>query len=110
MLQIKIEERTGTELMLTLEGELSGEYALELVARWKEVRQKCPGKVCVVDLSAVGAMDDTGQEAICALAHDGVRFLARGPMLGPIIDMVCKASAEASQAGCVGFRSMVFNS
>ena len=109
MLHIDIEERLGIGLVFTLKGELSGAHAFELVARWKEVRRNCHGKVCVVDLSAVGEMDDAGEGAICALAHDGVRFLARGPMLGPVIDVVCKASVEASQAGCAGFRSMVFN-
>jgi hypothetical protein len=55
-------------------------------------------------------MDDVGREAISVLAHDGARFLASGPMLGHVIDLVCKASFEASQTGCKGFQSMVFNS
>ena len=62
MLHIDIEERLGIGLVFTLKGELSGAHAFELVARWKEVRRNCHGKVCVVDLSAVGEMDDAGQE------------------------------------------------
>jgi ABC-type transporter Mla MlaB component len=109
MLQIEIEERTDSESTLILKGELSGTSALELLAEWQEFRRLCPGSVCTADMSSVSVMDEAGQRAICALAHDGVRFLARGPMLGHVIDLVCKASVETSQAGHGGFRSIVFN-
>jgi hypothetical protein len=111
MLQIDIEERADSAApVLTLKGELSGTSALELLARWNQLREVRPGQVCIVDLSCVSAMDDVGREAISALAYDGARFLASGPMLGHVIDLVCKASVEALQTGCEGFRSMVFNS
>ncbi len=109
MLHIEIEERAGTGVVLALSGELSGVSPLALMERWRELRRNCREKVCVVDLSSVSAMDEAGQRAIRALAHDGVRFLARGPMLDIIIDMVWRASVEASQAECAGFRSIVFN-
>jgi len=109
MLQIDVEDCAGTGLLFSLKGELSGASAVELMTRWQESRRVCPDKILTIDMSSVCAMDDLGQEAIYALAHDGVRFLARGPMLGHVIDLVCKASVEASQTGCAGFRSMVFN-
>jgi anti-anti-sigma regulatory factor len=109
MLQIKIEERAGSEIVLTLEGQLSEASGIELMALWKELRRNCPGKACIVDLAAVGAMDEAGEGAICSLALDGVRFLARGPMLDRTIDLVYRTSVQALQAGCKGFRSGVFN-
>ena len=108
MLQIEIEERPGAELVFTLKGELREASVFEFTDRWKALRRSCPGAVCIVDLSDVGAMDGAGERAIYALAHDGVRFLARGPMLGRVIDLVCKASVHAPQGGDEGFRSMVF--
>lgn len=111
MLHIDIEERGDPAApVLALKGELSGTSALELLARWNQLREVRPGKVVIVDLSYVSAMDDVGREAIGVLAHDGARFLASGPMLEHVIDLVCKASVEALQTGCEGFRSMVFNS
>jgi hypothetical protein len=110
MLQIDIEERAGLAPLLTVKGELSGTSALELVARWNQLREILAGKVCVVDLSHVLAMDEAGRETISAIAHDGAHFLASGPMLGHVIDLVCRASVRASHEGIPGFRSMVFNS
>jgi hypothetical protein len=109
MLQIDIEDRSDSGLLFTLKGELSGAYAGEFMARWQEFSRICLGTVCIVDLSSVAAMDERGRQAICALAHAGVRFLARGPMLGHVIDSVCKASFEASRAGRADFRARVSN-
>jgi hypothetical protein len=109
MLQIEIEKPSRTKLVLTLTGDLCGPSADELMARWEELERSFPGRDCIVDLSFVSSMDDEGRGALCVLAHDGVRFLARGPMLGPVIDLVCKASVEALEAGRKSFRSIVFN-
>jgi ABC-type transporter Mla MlaB component len=108
MLQIDIEERDGTEPVFILSGEISETWVGELMSHWDEYKMLRKGADCIVDVSSVSAIDPSGEVAIRWIACDGARFRANGPMMGRIIDLVCKANVEMLRKGRREFRSIVF--
>lgn len=108
MLQIDIEQRDGKELIFILCGDASRDWVSELMSRWNEYKLLRNEKGCIVDVSKLDTIDESGEFAIRRMARDGARFRASGPMMGCIIDQVCKASVEMLQEGHREFRSMVF--
>lgn len=108
MLQIDIEERDRTEQVIILCGEINRECVDELMSRWNDYKLLRKESDRIVDISRLNTMDSSGEFAIRRIARDGARFRANGPMMGRIIDLVCKANIEMLQEGHREFRSMVF--
>jgi ABC-type transporter Mla MlaB component len=108
MLQIDIEERDGAEMVFILGGEISRDRVSELMSRWNEYKLLRNERARIVDVSKLDTIDSSGEFALRCMACDGARFRARGPMMGRIIDLVCKANVEMLREGHREFRSMVF--
>src|ERR1039457_4011729 len=62
---------TSTDAALVLEGQLAGPFAEELESIWD-------GAKCVVDLTDVTFVDESGARVLCAMKQAGVRFIAGG--------------------------------
>jgi hypothetical protein len=62
---------TSTDAALVLEGQLAGPFAEELESIWD-------GAKCVVDLTGVTFVDESGARVLCAMKRAGVRFIAGG--------------------------------
>jgi hypothetical protein len=108
MLQIEIEERDGIEPAFALRGEIVSSCAGELIDRWNEYKLLRDGRACIVDVSLVGVIDQDGELAIRRLASDGARFLANGPMMDRVIQLVCDERKHARREGRREFRSIIF--
>lgn len=71
MLRVEIEEKANC-LMMTIEGRFVGRFAEDV--RDLVSRKTLPGDL-IVDLSAVGFVDETGEEILAWLGRIGATFL-----------------------------------
>lgn len=108
MLTTKIEGNNPAELLFTLSGELAGEGVDMLVSHWNRYQAVRKDRVCIVDVSKVTSIDGRGERAIRYLASEGARFRVSGPIVGNIIDLVCKEKRWELQNGQREFTSIVF--
>ncbi len=108
MLQIEIQEQDGEEQEFILRGEICSCSVPKLMECWSEYRMLRAGKYCIVNLAKVSLIDCAGERAIRRIAQDGARFLAHGPLMERIIDLVCKVNVDALRDGQREFRSMVY--
>ena len=69
---------TAAETRWTLCGKLSGPWVGELRAEWDRVLSRFQGASHVVDLSNVVSIDESGENLLRAMKHDGAKFVARG--------------------------------
>jgi ABC-type transporter Mla MlaB component len=96
------------ELAITMKGEISSECIHEVMKCWKEHESLSYDRVCIVDLSLVKRIDEAGESVIRHLASCGARFRGNGPIMGCVIDLVCKESKAALLEGRHDFKSIVF--
>ena len=61
-----------------LQGQLTGEFASELIANWRASLDRCPDRSRVVDLSDVTLIDKRGEEVLLKMIHQHARFVATG--------------------------------
>lgn len=61
-----------------LQGQLTGEFASELIANWRVSLDRCPNRPRVVDLSDVTLIDKSGEEVLFTMIHQPARFIATG--------------------------------
>lgn len=66
------------ELVLKLEGRISGPWVRELDACWRLAAETWTGHPLAVDLRDVWLVDGAGQEQLARMHRGGVRFLTRG--------------------------------
>jgi len=77
MLRITIAE-TATEQKWTLEGRLVQPWVGELKTCWKNRHRSQNGRTCVVDLSGVTFIDNSGLRFLRAMSKEGTQFMATG--------------------------------
>ena len=77
MLRITIAE-TATEQRWTLEGRLVQPWVGELKTCWKNRHRSQNGRTCIVDLSGVTFMDNSGLRFLRAMSKEGTQFIATG--------------------------------
>ena len=110
MLRITVVE-TATEQRWTLEGRLVGPWVAELGTCWENRHRAQNGRGCTVDLSAVTAIDEEGQELLRTMSNEHARFVVTGDH----IKYVLEESKPNGRCGLlrrisrmfVGFRELV---
>jgi anti-anti-sigma regulatory factor len=71
---------TGTDMeqRWTLCGALTGPWVAELRVNWENARREAHGRSCLIDLSEVTFVDQSGVELLRTMKQDGAVFVARG--------------------------------
>jgi len=82
------------DVLLKLEGCLSGAWVPELAACWRETASAQPGRRLRVDLTEVCHVDDAGRELMTMMYRAGVRFVARGFVMPELVREISRAVAR----------------
>jgi len=90
MLRIAINE-SAAEQRWILQGRLAGPNVAELDASWGRTQSGRQGRKCVVDLSEVTFIDQSGEEALRAMMKEGARFIACGVCVKHILENLDRA-------------------
>jgi ABC-type transporter Mla MlaB component len=83
------------ELVLTLEGNLTGPWVDELNTCWHTVAAAAPGARLRVDLSSVCRVDSEGRELLSAMHRSGARLVARGCVMPVLVREIAEAEQDA---------------
>jgi anti-anti-sigma regulatory factor len=83
MMRITTRKRAG-EIVLTLEGCLTGAWVNELDACWIAAHRN-PGGPTVVDLSDVRWVDEAGRELLARMHRGGARLVAQGCFMSELV-------------------------
>lgn len=97
MLRITIAD-TVTEQRWVVHGRLTEPWVSELRSTWKKAEAVRRGKQCVVDLNEVTFIDESGEDALLAIAKEGARFVAGGVYTKQVVEhlrRLCDAVAGA---------------
>ena len=82
------------ELVLTLEGTLTGPWVDELNTCWHTVVAAAPGARLRVDLSSVCRVDSEGRDLLSAMHRSGARLVARGCVMPVLVREIAEAEQE----------------
>jgi anti-anti-sigma regulatory factor len=69
---------TTTERQWILSGQVTGQWAAELLSHWRKTQDAGDARKCVVDLSDVTFIDEGGEDVLRTMSDAGVHFLVRG--------------------------------
>jgi len=83
------------ELVLTLEGSLTGPWVDELNNCWHTVVATAPGAQLRVDLSSVCRVDSEGRELLRVMHRSGARLVARGCVMPVLVREIADAEPQA---------------
>ena len=83
------------ELVLTLEGNLTGPWVDELNNCWHTVVSAAPGAQLRVDLSRLCRVDSKGRELLSAMHRSGARLVARGCVMPVLVREIAEAEQDA---------------
>jgi len=86
MLRITTTETEALQKWI-LHGQLAGPWVAEFKANWE---QSAKHRNCVVDLTDVTFVDESGERVLCVMEHAGVRFVARGVDTKHLLDELKK--------------------
>src|ERR1700761_1793056 len=67
-----------TEEKWLLQGQLTGEFASELIANWEASQNRNSDRIRVVDLSDVTVIDKNGEDVLLKMICQQARFVAAG--------------------------------
>jgi ABC-type transporter Mla MlaB component len=73
------------ELVLTLEGYLTGPWVRELETCWRNVVEAAPGARVMVDLSSLCRVDRDGAALLREMHRAGARLVARGCVMPVLV-------------------------
>lgn len=88
---------TDGELVLKLEGSLTGPWVAELDACWRGGIETLDGRRIRVDLTAVCHVDEAGRDLMTRMYRGGAHFLARGCVMPEVVREIAE-SVEAPHA------------
>jgi ABC-type transporter Mla MlaB component len=88
------------ELVLTLEGNLTGACAEELDTCWQTVVAAAPGAQLRVDLSGLCRVDADGRAVLSAMHRAGARLVARGCVMPVLVREIAEANQKVLIAEC----------
>lgn len=77
MFRITVVEGPSEEKWI-LQGQLTGEFASELNATWRESLERCSDRLRVVDLSDVILIDKMGEDVLLKMLRQRAKFVASG--------------------------------
>lgn len=92
---------TDDEVVLTLEGCLSGALVEEVEACWRRALETLDGRQLRVDLRALWRVDAEGRELLATMHHVGAYFVASGCVMPELVREISEStglSAEARRA------------
>jgi anti-anti-sigma regulatory factor len=69
---------TVSEERWILSGRLAGPWVPELRSNWDQLRDRSCGRRCVIDLSDVTLIDDSGEGLLSELRDEGAELVACG--------------------------------
>ena len=72
-------------LVLKLEGCLSGQWASEANASWRELMKTGNGRRISVDLQGICHVDDRGRELMSVMHRDGAHFMVSGCVMPEVV-------------------------
>jgi ABC-type transporter Mla MlaB component len=73
------------ELVLTLEGHLTGPWVHELETCWHDIVEAAPSARVRVDLSSLCRVDSEGRELLDEMHRAGARLVARGCVMPVLV-------------------------
>ena len=82
------------ELVLTLEGNLTGPWVHELNTCWHNVTAAAPGARLRVDLSGLCRVDSDGRELLTEIHRAGARLVARGCVMPVLVREIAEAAQQ----------------
>src|SRR3954467_7300054 len=88
------------ELVLTLEGNLTGPCVGELRTCWQTVVAAAPSAQLRVDLSGLCRVDIEGREVLSAMHRAGARLVARGCVMPVLVREIVEANQKVLIAEC----------
>jgi ABC-type transporter Mla MlaB component len=86
------------ELVLRLEGSLTGPLVREIDGCWRDTRAALNGRQLRVDLTALSRVDDAGRALLAAMHAAGAYFVTRGCVMPEIVREIAE-SVHTDSAG-----------
>ena len=80
------------ELVLTLEGYLTGDVVQELAICWDQIAAAAPRALIKVDLTGLWRVDAAGREVLEALHRAGARLVAKGCVMPVLIREIAESA------------------
>jgi ABC-type transporter Mla MlaB component len=84
------------ELVLTLEGYLTGPWVRELDICWQQVVASAPGAQIRVDLTGLWRVDAAGRDLLAAIHREGARLVAKGCVMPVLVREISEAEAPVA--------------
>ena len=82
------------ELVLTLEGYLTGAWVQELETCWHAVTEEAPGARLRVDLTGLWRVDVAGRDLLSEMYRAGARLVAKGCVMPVLVREIVEAAQE----------------
>jgi|SRR5580765_4876324 len=80
------------ELVLTLEGYLTGAWVQELAICWQQIVSTAPGAQVRIDLTGLWRVDSAGRELLTAIHRAGARLVAKGCVMPVLVREIAEAT------------------
>jgi membrane fusion protein (multidrug efflux system) len=77
MLRITVENKPDEQTWI-LQGRLARPWTAELRSSWRNSRAESEGQKCIVDLSDVTFIDESGEKMLGKMMNEGAEFVVRG--------------------------------
>ena len=84
MLRITVQE-VPEQVRLKLEGNLAGPWVAELEDAWRAAQPGRAGRSVLLDLTAVGYVDDAGKYLLALLQCSGASVMASGTVMTELV-------------------------
>lgn len=97
MLKILILDSSNRRRVV-LEGKLVAPWAAELITACDNARADLRGRDLVLDLNNLMAISQDGENALAALAHQGVKFRRAGVLAKQVFRQLARRSANTPDA------------
>jgi ABC-type transporter Mla MlaB component len=82
------------ELVLTLEGYLTGAWVRELETCWHTLVEQAPGARLRVDLTGLWRVDAAGRDLLSEMYRAGARLVAKGCVMPVLVREIVEAAQE----------------
>lgn len=87
------------EVVLKLEGTLSGLFVQELESCWTTTQAKCGKRALVVDLSSITFVNAPGKDLLAKMYASGAKLVGRGPMTRSVVEEIVDTVSKSSVGG-----------
>src|SRR5262245_44052269 len=90
------------ELVMTLEGYLTGDFVHELVICWEQIVATAAGAMIRVDLTGLWRVDAAGRDVLAALHRTGAKLVAKGCVMPVLIREIAESARNELWFGARG--------